>query len=384
MVKIAHIADCHLRTRQYGSTQRGEDFTEGLLSALEAAHKEECRYVIIAGDLLDTMNPGSAMCLDVLDRINAFAIHHDMTLLTVSGNHDRAMPPWESRFDELVDDGSMDGAVYGFCNINNRTFDASDDPDNDDGTVVRIHGVPYMPNNEMRALLPSLPEADILVWHGALADFAGFPVESALTVAEFAETGKWRILAMGDLHIHSMIECKGMVAAYPGSTEMCSSAEEPEKSFYVYTIDKDSVKVDSIPFKTREKQFLNVTDEASMAEAVTSMHKGAVVYVKYVDSVENAAERLCRAAEATGAFLVSQSVAAGGADVIVGRCSEMETPAEYLHRNIASYTDPDRAQRIEGLCAAMLHRGEEWTSELEDYCTNALARVGASQETISQ
>lgn len=380
MLKIAHIADCHLRRMQYGSPQRGEDFTEGLLSALEAAHKEGCRYVIIAGDLLDTVNPGSVVCLNVLDKVNTFALNRDMTLLTIAGNHDRAIPPWESRFDELTENGSMDEAVFGFCNINNRTFTAF----GDDDEKVRIHGVPYMPNNEMRELLPALPEADILAWHGSLADFAGFPVESALTVDEFADTGKWRVLAMGDLHIHAMVERKGMIAAYPGSTEMCSSSEEPDKSIYVYTIDKDSVQVDSVPFKTREKQFFNATDETSMADVLASMHQGAVAYVKYVDSIENAADRLRTAAAAVGAMLVAQSVAVDGTDVIVGRFSEMETPAEFLHRNIAGYTDPERAQRIEGLCAAMLRRGEEWTSELEDYVENALAHAGASQETVSQ
>lgn len=366
---IAHIADCHLRRAQYGSTQRGEDFTDGLLSALEAAHKEGCRYVIIAGDLLDTVNPGSVICLDVLDKIQEFAVSRKLTLLTVSGNHDRAVPPWESRFQR----------EYGLVSINHELFVCRDGDEE-----VRVYGLPYMHNNEMRELLPDIPEADILVWHASLADFAGFPVESALTVDEFAATGKWRILAMGDLHIHAMLEAKGMIAAYPGSTEMCSSSESPDKEIYVYDISSGGIAVRSVPFKTREKQFFDVKDEDSMEAALKGMRKGAVAYVKYVDSVENAADRLRIAAAAAGALLVPNSVVAGGTDVIVGRCSEMETPAEFLHRNIASYTDTDRAQRIEGLCAAMLRRGEEWTSELEDYCTNALARAGVSQETISQ
>lgn len=364
IVKIAHIADVHLRNAQYGSRNRAGDFTQGMLNAIDKAAEMGIHHMIVAGDLLDTVNPGTQVCITALDRIQACAVEKDVTLYTISGNHDRAVPSWVSRFGD---------SGPGFVDINNRTVDV-------DG--VRVHGVPYMHDNEMRELLPELPEAEVLVWHAALKDFAGFPVENAMTVQEFADTGKWQLLAMGDIHKYGTATASrpdkfDMLAAYPGSTELCSAAEDDVKCMAVYAFSAYPGggvllnQMERVNFPTRRVQRFTVKTEEELEEAVGRFADDALIFVRYADNVPGALMRL-RAAVKDTALLVPTSFVAGTENCDMPEYGlDCGSPEEYLEHVLPQLADsPEQAARIAGLCRAVITGNGDLVSEIEAYCEN--------------
>ena len=363
IVKIAHIADVHLRNAQYGSHSRADDFVLGMLNDIDKAAEMGIRHMIVAGDLLDTVNPGTRVCITELDAIQARAVERDITLYTISGNHDRAVPSWVSRF-------GSEGP--GFVDINNRTVDM-------DG--VRVHGVPYMHDSEMRELLPELPEAEVLVWHAALKDFAGFPVENAMTVQEFADTGKWQLLAMGDIHKYGSVTAEGpggyeMLAVYPGSTELCSAAEEDTKCMVVHTFHDGwcdgEMRLDRserVNFPTRRVQRFTVKTEEELDEAVGRFADDALIFVRYADNVPGALMRLRAAVKGT-ALLVPTSFVAGTENCDMPEYGlDCGSPEEYLEHVLPQLADsPEQAARIAGLCRAVITGNGDLVSEIEAYC----------------
>lgn len=369
-IKVAHIADTHLRNRQYGRTSRAADFVEGFCSAIRTAAENGIKYMIVAGDILDTRNPGSAVCIDQLGRIQSVAEDHGVHLLYIMGNHDRlpeGSPPWEEI--HQCDSGRF-FSRGGFVPI--RGCDAAINYGN---ARVIIYGVDYCSDAEMREMLPTLPAADILVWHAALKDFAGFPVESALEVREFAEQGKWKVVAMGDIHEHRKIEMDGTVVAYPGSTEMCSASEDPDKRMFVYTFNATGlVSVESLHFPTREVQRFTIDTDGDLEAFADNVHKGALVYVKYNDAVTNAETRLA-AYEDESTIIVATPyyVASDGTRVEVGDL-DTHDPVQFLRSVLPSRVrDAQQAERIEGLCADLFDAGADPAHTIESYCERRLS-----------
>lgn len=367
--KIAHIADTHLRARQYGNTERGTDFLKGFRSAIEAAADSGIHYMIVAGDILDTRNPGATVCIEDLSDIQALAVRKGVQLLWIQGNHDKVSsgdPHWIDWYNEQDDDG------YGFRYIGGDKVIIGND-----NVTITVAGLDYCHDQEFRELLPELPDADIFVWHAAIKDFCGFPVETAVTVRELADAGKWKVVAMGDIHEHKKIECDGMVVAYPGSTEMCSSAEEFEKCMWVYEFDKgrNLVGVSTLPFNTREKQAIRIDTAADMDSFAEKVHAGAVVYVKYNDSIENALYRINNHGK-EGVLIVasSYSVDTRGNVTEVARDLDVNDPVKYLREVLPSLAkDEEQAERIGNLCAALFDQGIDPVSEIEAFVSNRMA-----------
>ena len=88
-IKIAHIADCHLRVAQYGSKRRGGKFLQGVLSAVRKAASLGIKYILCSGDLLDASNPGPLVCVEQLEKlteqgyIHIFPIELDHGILNI-------------------------------------------------------------------------------------------------------------------------------------------------------------------------------------------------------------------------------------------------------------------------------------------------------------
>lgn len=364
-MKIAHIADTHLRQRQYGVPGRGDDFVTGLSNAIKKACKSGASAIVAAGDILDSSNPGSPVCITQLDKIQGLLVSLNIPMFVISGNHDKTSPSWCSRFDTVYDNTKI-----GIKCIDDMAIEFNG---------LKIVGVPYLSGSEMRERLEnnSIPKGDILVWHGDIAEMSGFPPEGAITMAELAKAKRWRVVAMGHIHIHDMRKKDGVIVAYPGSTELCESSEEFNKKFYMYDIgDKNTeIKVESIPFTTRAKQKFTINSEEELEEAISKFKKDSIIFVEYDESIQNCKNRLelavtpkniLRAVTKTCASLTSKIIRAG----------DVGSPVAFLKENICSLTDsPERAKRIEGICTAVLSQNVDYTAAIEQFCDDRLKSI---------
>lgn len=360
MIKIAHIADIHLRQRQYGSYARGEDFLAGLLSALETAHKHGANVVLASGDILDSTNPGAPVCITQLDKVQEFLVANEMRMYAISGNHDKTSPSWCSRFT----------GETGIIAIDHKKVDC-------DG--ITIVGIPYMSGPELRAMLENkeLESGDILMWHGDVAELAGFPPEGAITAEELTKDKLWQVIALGHIHIHQKLNKNGVVVTYPGSTEKCDSADESEKKMFMYTFDKGKLKkTESIGFKTREVQEFEVHTEEELQEAINNFSNDSIIFIKYAKNIKNAMLAI-RAAAHEGNLVrsVPLSDKSKRATDVANR-EQVLDPVSFVKVNMVTMVgDKDKADRILGLTVAALSPEADFVSALDMYCEDRLNSV---------
>src|ERR1019366_7021508 len=93
MHKVLVTSDNHLRSLQYSSTQRGEDFTRAFEQIIDIAIDQKVKAILQCGDLLDSKSPSSKSMQDLAKA------HHRLRkagipMLVVEGDHDKAEPHW--------------------------------------------------------------------------------------------------------------------------------------------------------------------------------------------------------------------------------------------------------------------------------------------------
>lgn len=365
-MKIAHIADTHLRQRQYGNPTRGEDFLNGLLSAIKAAHASGASVILAAGDILDSTNPGPQVCITQLDTVNNLLIELNMVMLVISGNHDKTSPNWCERFEDYDD-----GAAPGIKVIDNQTYVL-------DGKISVV-GIPFMSDSELRARLADddIPHGDILMWHGAIAEFTGYAAEGAITMEELTKDNRWRLIAMGDQHIHNYKESNDVIVAYPGSTELCSVSEDFDKKLYVYDWHDDGTfDIASVPFDTRKKQAFDIETEEDLEKAVSEFEESAVIFVKYNREIPNALLRMQTAVKPTNILRAVPYAKTSKRAVDVSRHCDVGDPVTFLNNNINKLVkDPEQAERIRGVASSMLSESIDAGKELEGFINNTLGQI---------
>lgn len=355
-MKIAHIADCHLRDRQYMYNSRGRDFFLGLKNAVEEAIRLNADVIVCAGDLFDVSRPSPSNAVENVRKIEEICRAGGKKFLVTSGNHDITCNDWmKAHGDYIV---GLDDKDY----VQNG---------------IRIHGIPYCSPEELRQKMAALDDnIDVLVWHGEIKDFGGYPKADAVAMADFPEN-KFKLIAMGHIHIHKYIkrESDGLVIAYPGSTELGSDSEEFEKKFYMYDFDEETHEIKSItscPFKTRQVQEFVVKTEKDLDEAVQKIAKGSIVILKYSNDVKNVMRRFYAAMHKDN-ILHQQVIPSSGKTVDRTKLKETITsPVEFVKNNIGSVMKPDVKDRIGSLCALFIDSNADYKHHLDKYCEERL------------
>lgn len=268
IVKIGHIADLHLRDTQYARRSRGDDFYQGVINAIDALIKAGAECILCSGDVLDTTRP-SAHVMSQLKSIHTHLRSKKITMYTTAGNHCQTDPHWSSLLDSEDSISS-----YGIQYIENQKVFLP--------SGISIYGIPFCSNDLFREFLTSPEtEADILMWHGAIKEFSGYPQTDAVEMDDFPKS-KYKLVAMGDQHIHKYIkqDIGDTIIAYPGSTEMCSTSEDENKNAFLYSFDAETktiVEIESIPFLTRTVQRFHIDSEDQIAEVANSIQKESIV-----------------------------------------------------------------------------------------------------------
>lgn len=292
-LRVAHTADNHLRQSCGGSTARGRDFLRATLDVVNKASQWNADVLIAAGDLIDKSEIQAAVAGDVkavLDRANELGLR----LLTTQGNHDmtngRSWPEILGGTAQVLDHKMVE--VRG----------------------LRILGLPFLPPDAMRAELAILREnqpPDVLVWHGPIAELAGYDSGTCLKLADFENLGTAAVL-LGDIHARVYVDVPGSgMLGYPGATEMCKKDEPLEHSFTLIDFARNSAgrwEVHSmcyIPVDSRPTKVLRIYDADGLAREVnnvtewrSTLHRPPQLFVKFASCVPDVRARLTAAAGA--------------------------------------------------------------------------------------
>lgn len=388
MIKIAHIADVHLREMQYGRSSRSADFLNGVLSAIDVAYKEGCDCILCSGDVMDIGRPSPELCLRQLDTIQNTLRGHCMTMLVTGGNHDPMEPHWCSRFNaDYKDEGC--GIYY----LNKEDFFVYNRKDPNEAPV-HVYGLPY---SNAAKLKEELQEAqgkgyDIIMWHGEIKQFCGYPKPGVFDMEDIPEDC-CQVFAVGDQHIHKYqyaMRSKAIVA-YPGSTELCSSDEDEHKAMWVYTFtNREMSELDTVPFPTRNVQRFDIDTEEDLVNAEKLIDPLALVFVKVGrldiegDNVQNCRARLKAAAIAKAGAVTAEAM------ILQVRCkpdktapalsvmmdakqhAHLQTASQYVIEHADALLPPEHKDELQGICAALLDPDIDHKLVIDKFCSEFL------------
>lgn len=379
-VKIAHLADCHLRNFHYGSKTRGNKFLVGLEQAIKAAKENGADLVICSGDLLDSNSPGPAVVNWQLTELNALLEEVGLSMIVSAGNHDGCTPSWLTPYET---EDTSDLTLPGLHLL--RDTEAILEYDT---WPLRLHiaSCDYCEKQEFLdwASLAS-GKFDIVMWHGEIQEFCGFPKPDAITVAEIP-ANLCQVLAMGHIHVHKSTqrETDGMVIAYPGSTEMCSEDEDEHKKFYMYTFESgDSgearvTTLDSVSFATQPVIRRTIKTEEELEEAIEHIknNQDVLAYIRYDKALHEAVSRLHSATGEDTVLRLTPMMPDRFNVHTMSREAVVRGPAAFFEENSADLIhDAEVRGRVAALCKSLLTPEEDRKQALNTYCD---ARLGTT------
>lgn len=282
-MKIAWLSDTHVGFRQYGLERREQDFRRAFEDALNCSLDADADLIIHSGDIIHNNRP-SADTIACLQHIHDRLCAVGMDMLVISGNHDFSDPHWLSVVNPSNEGPGIkliDGMLY--------THPSG----------LKVYGVPWMPKELFLASKDQIPAADIILWHGAIQEFIGFPSASALAIAELP-LDKCKLWAAGDIHVNKVLDHNGVLVGYPGSTELNSESEEDVKVVKILEWNAGTIRVvRDWPLSTRPVVRLNLKTEADLTAAIEQLlpmdseFKAPIVYVRFQQSIGiNVVDRL--------------------------------------------------------------------------------------------
>jgi DNA repair exonuclease SbcCD nuclease subunit len=275
--RIFHIADVHLRDSANASTERGEDFKNAVISALDKAAELKVNAVTIGGDFLNSPKTSSKV-VDAILNIQETAKAHKLPVYLITGNHDQSEPPWSETLERLT--GKSE---YGLISADRKLIKIPE-------TDVTIYGLPFMSKEQLKEALMSAPKADVLLWHGTVKDFIGFPDENAACLEDL-DSFKGSIILLGDLHIWDWKRTpSGIVCGYSGSTELTNKSEPLKK--YAALVEVTSGIKSEVPkqvaIPTRTVKVFKIATEEDLGRVLSELEtekpdwkKPPLVFVSY-------------------------------------------------------------------------------------------------------
>lgn len=288
-----HIADLHLRDSQFGRPDRGADFTNAVLTAVQEAAKRNIAYILVAGDILNSKKPSSTNIADLIE-INEKLEASNILMLAIPGDHDACDLSWINALKK----------TKGIGNIIDVTDTVYTIPLKESKSGITVYGAPKakMHPQEFRQVVGEWPAATILLYHGPFKEFAGFKMpDDALGIADLP-TDRYEVIALGDLHSCKYVEYGGCLIGYPGPTEYCSANEPTQKSVTILRFDDDghilkfNAETDIVPLATRcviRRVLQNEDDMATLIQDLTKVAaSNPIVHVWHDSSVPAVFERL--------------------------------------------------------------------------------------------
>jgi DNA repair exonuclease SbcCD nuclease subunit len=294
-MKVLLIADTHLRTSQYARTSRGDDFAQALLNVFNLAVRERITTICISGDLLDSTRP-SPKIIQFLKALDEQACQKGILILVISGNHDLTEPHWATVAGVTTTPGSC-----GLRIIDNQLVTLP--------CGLTVYGQPFVNKERFLNLVSELPQADILLFHAMVQELTHFKDKAALELTDLP-TDKYQVIALGDVHARKYVKVGNCLVGQPGSTELCASNEDENKTATVVTFD-DNLRLvgepEFLPFATRQVLRFKLTTEEQLEQALltaeTQRHHNPIVIVEHDVALLNVQQRFASRLDPTKVIL---------------------------------------------------------------------------------
>ena len=243
-MQFIHMADTHLGYRQYGLSERENDFFEVFDSAIEEVVQERPDFVVHSGDLFEFSRPPTKALLTAQNGILRLK-NEGIPIYAIAGNHDivmrkNALPP-----QILYKDFGLK-----LISPNNPFYSEGD---------VFIGGAPYSSKYNSKQLVEKLQiiekasseyKKNILVLHQGIDRY--IPYEYEIKIGDIPQT--FNYCAFGHIHERIVDDFGEGKLAYPGSTEIWRSNEfegyqKNGKGFYLVDIGGDIPEIEKIDIK---------------------------------------------------------------------------------------------------------------------------------------
>lgn len=259
-MQFAHLADTHMGYRQYGLSERENDFFEVFDQAIEEVVGERPDFAIHSGDLFEYSRPPTRALLTAQKGILRLK-ESKVPIYAIAGNHDvvmrkNALPP-----QILFKD-------FGLKLISPRN------PYYLEGDVF-IGGAPYTSKYHSKQLVERLEGIEkssldfdkrILVLHQGIDRY--IPYEYELKIGDVPQS--FNYCAFGHIHERVVDDFGEGKLAYPGSTEVWRSNEvegyrKNGKGFYLVDISGDVPEIENIDLKL-PREFIKETIKYSQLQ----------------------------------------------------------------------------------------------------------------------
>ncbi len=259
-MQFVHMADTHLGYRQYGLSERENDFFEVFNQAVDEVVNERPDFVVHSGDLFEYSRPPTRALLTAQNGILRLK-NENIPIYAIAGNHDivmkkNALPP-----QVLFKD-------FGLRVISpkNPFFIHKD---------VFIGGAPYASKYTSKHLIERLNNLEkasadykktILVLHQGIDKY--LPYEFEVKIGDIPKT--FNYCAFGHIHERIVDDFGKGKLAYPGSTEIWRSNEldgykKNGKGFYLVDIGGDIPEIEKIDLEM-PREFIKETVPYSKLE----------------------------------------------------------------------------------------------------------------------
>lgn len=263
MKSFLATADWHLGIRPYSLLRRELDFYKSAKQIIGSLKNDS--IIFNAGDIFDTARPKfeAVRCLkDIHDEL----IKKNSTMFYIEGNHD------------IVDVYDKANGLKHLTNIFNREDNLGINYLETGKAKIfnsmYIMGIKYMPKLELINTLANLDYPinsykKVLMLHVSCKEFTNFYLESSLSINEIPNLNYWDYIIIGDTHVHKYIKKDNTLIMSPGSIEMVSSSEDPNKFLYEIS----GYDINDVPIKTRPCYKFIINEEVVSDNDMATMRK---------------------------------------------------------------------------------------------------------------
>lgn len=242
-IKIAHLADLHIGSYQYGITKRKlNTYKNNLKIAKEISLKHN--LVIVAGDVFDSVEPSPD---DVKCWIDMCKIWWDSNckVIACSGNHDKVVGQHQ-----WVDLGNEEG----FSSESELDESGSKYIINEKLSPLKIVWLSHTKKSELKTKIDKIPDGlDIIMMHQSAGHFLASIMRPELDEDDMSLLSKkCKYLALGDLHIHKKMQIGECTVCYPGNVDflrLCDMYNNFRYISLIYDSEKSSIEsITSVPY----------------------------------------------------------------------------------------------------------------------------------------
>lgn len=349
---IALIGDTHLRDSQYANSGRSIDFFNAFEQAIIGSQTAD--VIVVTGDIFDSSRP-SPKVIGQLIRIDHMLQKMGITMLCITGNHDRANPTWlKTLFPR--EEG------IGIVPLDDRSITIKG---------YKFFGIPPYTANQFRnnsaLIAEQCKDADVVLYHGfvtGVVQMIGGLDANYLTIDDLPSSPKTKAVLLGDIHKQGWVRHKSglcdKLVIYPGSTEVCSASEDPDKSVPIICLTKETAYVKTtVPIKTRLFISSKVRTDEELSALVNRLREVAdqnpVVVVEFDRGLNDAVYRIHTALDADKALIRCKPLPHGGVDYV------RQTTGENDGRTIKDFMSSRLSDdvELEAVAMALIDRGDE-------------------------